>query len=484
MQELNLRIPAHEWDRLRKCCACSFRGRRDTENGVIGLLGKRVVQGRLRELVVTQIVWPEAGEVTAPRHQALTFSSRYIRRAHMMVRKTGLAGLVTFHTHPLAKSEVSFSFYDDEQDPLLVENLQELWPDTLLSSVVLGETSQKGRLWTSPTAQMALTTLVSVGNRLQYLPLDGKPAKPAPDPSQIFDRATALTGSGALAQLAKRTVAVVGASGTGSLVCELLARAGCKRILLIDHDVVKLVNLNRILHATSDDAKHHRHKADVLKQGIESLGLGCEVISIVGSILDDAVLQRLNQADLILGCVDKDYPRMLLCKYAYQHVVPYIDVGAEIGGDKEGIVSTDARTNYVVSGRWCLRCTGLVNSRRLAFESLTGAERKKKIALGYSDDLLIKQPAVMDLNMRAASAGVMLLRHLFQPFLLEALPVTLAENFVTYNMKAVASARARNEACNICRVNPLAGFGDCGEQIGLDSEVAKALLDEDTDVPG
>jgi hypothetical protein len=73
----------------------------------------------------------------------------------------------------------------------------------------------------------------------------------------------------------------------------------------------------------------------------------------------------------------------------------------------------------------------------------------------------------------------MLLRHLFQPFLLEPVPVTIAENLVTYNMKAVASARARSEACNICRANHLAGFGDCGEPIGLPSEIARALIEED-----
>jgi hypothetical protein len=122
-----------------------------------------------------------------------------------------------------------------------------------------------------------------------------------------------------------------------------------------------------------------------------------------------------------------------------------------------------------------------VNPRRLAFESLTGGERKRRIALGYSDDLLIKQPAVMDLNMRAASVGVMLLRHLLQPFLLKPLPVTIAENLVTYNMKAVASARARSEACDVCQSNPQAGFGDCGEPIGLTTEVASALLEEDHD---
>ena len=106
------------------------------------------------------------------------------------------------------------------------------------------------------------------------------------------------------------------------------------------------------------------------------------------------------------------------------------------------------------AGHWCLRCTGLINARRLAFESLTGPERKRRIAQGYSDDLLLKQPAVMDLNMRAASLGMMLLRHLLQPFLLTPLPVTLAENLVTYNMKPVAGVRARNEACDICQVNP------------------------------
>lgn len=482
MPEFDLRIRESDWVRLRKLCAPSFRGRRDTEMGAIGLLGKRMIGTTLREMIVTQVLWPDPGEVFSERGTALTFSSRYLRRVHIAARKTGLAGLVTFHTHPLASSEVGFSGYDDEQDPLLVENLQEVWPATLLSSVVLGANSQKGRLWLSPNQQLVAARLIVIGEGVQYLPLNGRKPREAPVPSEIFDRATALTGSGALALLSEMTAAVIGASGTGSLVCELLARAGCRRILLIDYDIVKLINLNRILHATRDDAEHRRHKVVVLKRGIEALGLGCKVVPVAGSILDNAVLQRLNEAEFLIGCIDKDYPRMLLCKYAYQHNVPYIDVGAEIGGDQEGIVSTDARVSYVAPGRWCLRCSGVVIPRRLAFESLTGPERQRKIALGYSDDLLIKQPAVMDLNMRAASAGVMLLRHLLQPFLRTPLPVTLAENLVTYNMKPVAAARSRSERCDICQANPRSGFGDCGEAIGLSSEVVAALLDEEDEI--
>jgi len=479
MPELNLRISAADWDRLRKHCAPSFRGKRDTEYGAIGLLGKRTVAGRLSELIVARILWPEPGDVITHPHCALTFSSRYMRRAHMAMRKEGLCGLLTVHTHPMSDEYVDFSCYDNEQDPLLMENLVDLWPDTWLSSVVLGAQCQKGRLWVSRQQPAWLTTLVSVGESLRYLPLDGQPAPAAPAPSEIFDRAMALTGSGALAQLGRRTAAVVGASGTGSLMCELLVRGGAKRIITIDHDVVKDANLNRILYATKDDARLRRPKVEVLKRGIEGLGLGCEVVAVVGSILDSDVMKQLNEADFIFGCVDRDFPRMLLCQYAYQYRVPYIDVGAEIGGDSEGIVSTDARANYIAPGRWCLRCTGLINARRLAFESLTGPERKRRIAQGYSDDLLLKQPAVMDINMRAASMGMMLLRHLLQPFLLTPLPVTLAENLVTYNMKPVAAVRAKNDVCDICQANPAAGFGDCAEPLGLPSDVAASLIEDE-----
>jgi hypothetical protein len=477
MPDFSLRIREREWDQLRKLCASSFRGRRDTEAGAIGVLGKRTVGGVLSQLIVAEILWPGPGDVIAESRRALTFSAGYLRRAHMLVRKHGLHGIITFHTHPLSDLDVSFSPYDDEQDPLLIENLQELWPNTMLTSVVLGMGSQKGRLWISPTDQVEIETLASIGEQIRYLPLNGKPAKAPPSSSEIFDRARAITGSGALAELRKRTAAVVGASGTGSLVCELLIRAGIKRLLIIDPDIIKLVNLNRILYATIEDAQKLRYKAEVLQERLAASNLGCEVVAVVGSILDNKVLERLNEADFVFGCVDRDYPRMLLSKYSYQYTIPYVDVGSEIGGDAEGIVSTDARVNYVAPGRWCLRCTGLVNSRRLAFESLTAKERRRKVALGYSDDLLMTQPAVMELNMRSASAGVLFLRHLLQPFLRKPLPTTFAENLVTYNMKAITSARAGDESCDICRVNPVAGFGDCGDAIGLPSEIAAALME-------
>src|SRR5581483_1464965 len=104
---------------------------------------------------------------------------------------------------------------------------------------------------------------------------------------------------------------------------------------------------------------------------------------------------------------------------------------------------------------------GVVTSRPLSFESLSAGERARVRALGYSEDLVIEQPAVMDLNMRAASYGMMVLRHLLQPFLLTPLPVMILENMVTYSLKSVREARALNPKCPVCQANRQAGFGDC-----------------------
>jgi hypothetical protein len=279
-----------------------------------------------------------------------------------------------------------------------------------------------------------------------------------------------------MGRLAAMKVAVVGASGTGSLVAELLMRAGCKDILVIDDDVVELRNLNRILYASQRAAQRREPKVDLLKEGIEQMGLGCGVEPLNGSVLDRIVIARLREADVIFGCVDKAFPRALLCDFAFRYLRPYIDVGTEIGADDQGIVSLDARTSYVAPGRYCLVCSGVVTSRQLAFESLSYEERQRKIAQGYSDDLLLKQPAVMDLNMRSASFGVIVLRHLLQPFLLPPLPVAIKENLVTYTTLPVMQPASPSDTSKMCQVNRGVGYGDNAPPIGLERSAVERIL--------
>jgi molybdopterin-synthase adenylyltransferase len=477
MTTADLRLTGADAARLGEVFKPSFRAGRCPEVGVIGLLGECRAGGR-HEFLLIKLFPPGPGDLKIAAHDHLVFDSAYIRRAHLEMRAQRLAGLAIFHTHPMADTEVGFSLYDDRQEPLLVENLQELDPATRLVSAVAGKASQCGRVWVSPARCEPLGRMIVVGETLAYRPLDGRAEPLPPAPAAIFDRGLALTGAGALGMLAGLTVAVVGASGTGSLICELLSRAGCRYILLIDDDVTKVINLNRILYTTREDVNRRTPKVEVVRRGIESLGLGCRVEPVVGNVLDRDVLARLREADVVFGCVDKAFPRQLLCEFAYRYHRPFIDVGSEIGGDEQGIVSLDARTSYMAPGRHCLACAGVVTPRQLHFESLSADERKRVRAQGYSDDLAIDQPAVMDLNMRAASFGMTVLRHLLQPFLLPPLPVMILENLVTYSLKAVREARAASPACQVCRANHTAGFGDCSPPLGLDSRTVRAITGE------
>lgn len=60
--------------------------------------------------------------------------------------------------------------------------------------------------------------------------------------------------------IGRQTACVVGVSGTGSLVTELLARKGIGHLILIDFDTIERKNLNRIVNSTAADADANRSK--------------------------------------------------------------------------------------------------------------------------------------------------------------------------------------------------------------------------------
>ena len=66
-----------------------------------------------------------------------------------------------------------------------------------------------------------------------------------------FVRTEILLGTAAMERLKSSTVAVFGIGGVGSFAVEALARAGIGHLVLIDHDIVDVTNINRQIHATT-----------------------------------------------------------------------------------------------------------------------------------------------------------------------------------------------------------------------------------------
>src|SRR5947209_8414548 len=133
----DLRVTEADFLRLQDHFKISFRSGRCPETGALGVLGE-CRTGNKHEFLLAKLFLPESGDLKVAAHDHLVFNSSYLRRVHLHMRTERLAGLVLFHTHPMASTEVSFSLYDNQEEPLLAENLRELEPTTRLVSVVVG----------------------------------------------------------------------------------------------------------------------------------------------------------------------------------------------------------------------------------------------------------------------------------------------------------------------------------------------------------
>jgi molybdopterin/thiamine biosynthesis adenylyltransferase len=469
---MKLRIAEKHWKEVRRLTAPSFRkgpGFRP-ETGCI-LLVARNDHPKRRSLLVADVLAPCPGELSDQDEGGITFASQFLRRALLTVRNRGLMGFLTVHTHPMADGRVSFSSYDDANDPDLMANLAELEPNGLFGSMVLGQNSACGRVWTRGRVEY-LEELVSVGEGLAFLDLSGMGNAPYPKPETIFDRGMAVTGAGAMHRLSTFRVGVIGTGGTGSLMVELLTRTGVGEIVIFEFDVSDRTNLNRVLHLRQRDADSKTIKGVRMAEAVKETGLPTKVTIIEGGdIRNGDVADQLKGCDLLVGCVDRDWPRLILSEVAYQYLIPYLDLGTEIGAEGGVIQSLDSRVSYVSPGRPCLRCTKVISADGVRLEGYDSAESARVVSMGYSKDLVLGAPAVMDLNMRAASTTMLWIRHLLQPFLALPMPHALKETVTNLSTKQLRYVSVLG--CNICDEPLRLGSGSrfrLTTKVGIDTE--------------
>lgn len=96
--------------------------------------------------------------------------------------------------------------------------------------------------------------------------------------SDALERVELLVGAESVAKLRKATVMIIGVGGVGSYAAEALARSGVGRLILIDHDVVGLSNLNRQIHATY--SRVGSSKTESMSQRISTYSEACQVICV------------------------------------------------------------------------------------------------------------------------------------------------------------------------------------------------------------
>lgn len=126
------------------------------------------------------------------------------------------------------------------------------------------------------------------------------------------------------AQLEKHTVAIVGCGALGSSHANMLARAGVKRLRIIDRDFVELSNLQRQTLFKEKHARDHTPKAIAIQEELRDINAEVEVEPKVYDFNASNCKALLSGVDLVVDGTDNFETRFLLNEYCVKHELPWI----------------------------------------------------------------------------------------------------------------------------------------------------------------
>jgi molybdopterin/thiamine biosynthesis adenylyltransferase len=158
--------------------------------------------------------------------------------------------------------------------------------------------------------------------------------------------------------------------------------------------------------STQQDVALCRHKVTVAARLAAALGRPDAVEPIAGDVREEDVARRLAAVDVLMGCTDSHWSRLVLNRIAVQYLIPLIDLGTRIDGRDGTMQSIARRVSVLLPGSPCLMCSGIVRSDALHAEALSIEERHRQAAEGYVQGLDETAPSVVSLNTVVAGLAV------------------------------------------------------------------------------
>ncbi|MBI5511429.1 MAG: ThiF family adenylyltransferase [Deltaproteobacteria bacterium] len=368
------------------------------------------------EVLTVREVHPVPYEACPVREpDRLTWRTETIAPLVARAAKEGLA-VVKAHGHPGGRR--AFSPTDDAADRELFRSVHG-WTDDGRphgSLVVVPGGECIARFVDEAGAFAPVDLVTVVGDDLRLFWRDAV----ATGPPGFARRHAQAFGEGTADALRRLSVAVVGVSGTGGPVVEQLQRLGVGRLVLVDPDRVEELNLNRIPHATRDDALRKRPKVDVAAEAVRRTGLGTEVVTYARNLKDPEVVRAIATCDLVFGCMDGAEGRHLLNRLATFYVLPYIDVGVRLDADGRGGVSQICGSiHWLTPGGSSLLSRGVISLDEVAAEGLrrqSPAEYRRRREEKYIKGIREDRPAVVSVNTTFAGLAVTELLARLHPF--------------------------------------------------------------------
>ncbi|WP_375691450.1 ThiF family adenylyltransferase [Pseudooceanicola sp. LIPI14-2-Ac024] len=367
------------------------------------LCGRRDGERRHR-LVVREIHEIPYGHCTRRTTNLVTWSPDYIDGILERAAAERLS-VIKVHSHP--SGYAAFSETDDVSDRQLLPMIRGWVEADVLhgSAVMLPDGQMFGRVYDGTGFQQIACISVAGDDLHFWYPRAGQGSVPsfAASHAQAFDEGT-------IERLQRLSVAVIGASGTGSPTVEQLVRLGVSEIVNVDHDVMEERNVNRILNSTMEDAAQARAKVDVIADAINRTGLGTRVIVMRKNLWAPEVVRAVAQCDVVFGCMDSIDGRYLLNAISAFYNIPYFDIGIRLVADGQGgITEVCGTVNYLRPGRSSLMSRGLFSMQDVAAAGLARNDPEahaRQVKDGYIRGSIGSRPAVISVNMFGASLAV------------------------------------------------------------------------------
>ncbi len=325
-----------------------------------------------------------------------------------LIRDAFGKGLAIVKVHSHGSDCRKFSATDDASDRALFSSIASLLDDRLhhASLIMLPDGELFGRiLGDGGEVISTLTSVMVIGDDIRFWG-----SAPVLDRDGFALRHAQAFGRGTTDILRRFSAAIVGCSGTGSIVVEQLARLGVGRLVLVDPDAVEEKNLNRILNSGMEDARSERAKVDVLADAIRRLGLDQEVLPLRANLIEAETVRRVAECDVVFGCMDGVEGRHALNRLATFYTLPYFDVGIRLDADgRGGIDKIAGAVHYLQPGRSSLLSRGVYDMRRVEAEEMRRTDPelyRRQVKEGYLRGIDEDRPAVISVNMFFAALVV------------------------------------------------------------------------------
>jgi hypothetical protein len=417
--------------------------------------------GPRHRLLVREALLVPYGDCAVRAPDAITWPGRWIEAA-LDVAESDRLSLILIHSHPTG--HYAFSHVDDDSDRLVIPGLFQAFGDNHGSAIMIASGATRARLYTPHMERVDVDLVTIAGDELTYWWHD-----PALG-NRPCTRAMAFSSS-MTDELGRLQAAVIGHSGTGSIVAEQLARLGFGKVITIDHDRVEARNLNRILNASRHDADHRSLKVQVFATATARHRGEQVAVPVAASIGTREAVIQAAQSDVLFCCVDTLEARQVADSIAAAFTIPLFDVGVVIPvrhsiDGHPAIADVCGRIDYVQPGGSTLQDRGVYSPAALRAEYLRmNAPRthEHELASGYIKGVLDEAPAVITLNMRAGAACV-------NEFLARAYPFRLESNRLyarTFFSLAACEEEFTSEDCFDRSENPILGRGHVEPLLGL-----------------